>query len=500
MGIETELKFKIPDRLSPISHWGIPGANMGNESRSKLLTTYFDTKTHKLERHGLSLRVRRNGSSFVQAVKTTSAGSVGRGEWESDVKGTSPDLKKAKDTPLQHLNLKKLGRQLTPIFRTSVRRAIIPFHTKRSEIEIAIDRGRIIAGRRSSPIAELELELKRGSSSDLFWLAKTITKRSAAELYFPSKAQRGYQLARGETGTVAHAAPIKLRKSMTVAEAFQIIARSAISHFSANAVAVRSRDPEGIHQMRVGLRRLRAAISLFSEALAATRAEEIKGELKWLTNALAPAREMDVFLRERIRPIAAHAVPRRGGQAVTKDFSIKRAAAFNSAKKVVASERFRLLLISLVEWVENKQSYSRRHDMTIERYAADQVRRRLKKVCREGRQLEQLSADARHKIRIRVKKIRYALDFFESVFPDRPKAVARLSKVLEEIQDALGALNDFVAHRRLAADSALVGARPNGRAGAFVAGVVVGHEDEDANAVMKNAVKGFHRLSHLNLF
>jgi hypothetical protein len=60
--------------------------------------------------------------------------------------------------------------------------------------------------------------------------------------------------------------------------------------------------------------------------------------------------------------LGAHAVPRRGGQAVTNDFSLKRAAAFNSAKKVVASERFRLLLISLAESVENKQSYSRRHD------------------------------------------------------------------------------------------------------------------------------------------
>ena len=55
MGIETELKFKIPDRLSPLSHWGILGANIGSKSRSELLTTYFDTKDHKLERRGLSL-------------------------------------------------------------------------------------------------------------------------------------------------------------------------------------------------------------------------------------------------------------------------------------------------------------------------------------------------------------------------------------------------------------------------------------------------------------
>ena len=166
----------------------------------------------------------------------------------------------------------------------------------------------------------------------------------------------------------------------------------------------------------------------------------------------------------------------------------------------MASERFRLLLISMLEWVENKRSYSRCQDMAIEWYAADQLRRRLKKVSRKGRQLEKLPARARHKIRIRVKKIRYALDFFEAVFPDRRKSIARLSKVLEEIQDALGALNDFVAHRRLAADSALMGTRANRRARAFVAGIVVGHEDEATTAMMKNAVKGLRRLRQLNVF
>jgi hypothetical protein len=126
MGIETELKFQIPHRLGPLSHLGIPKGAIGRSSRSELVTTYFDTKDHKLERRGLSLRVRENSGSFVQAVKAATAASVGRCEWESDVKGASPDLKKTKDSPLQELNLRKLRRQLTPVFRTSVRRAIIP--------------------------------------------------------------------------------------------------------------------------------------------------------------------------------------------------------------------------------------------------------------------------------------------------------------------------------------------------------------------------------------
>ena len=220
-----------------------------------------------------------------------------------------------------------------------------------------------------------------------FGSAKAIAEHSSAELYLPSKAERGYQLARGQEGPVSRATPVKLRKSMTVPETFQIIAHSAISHFSANAVAVRNLDPEGIHQMRVGLRRLRAAISLFSKALSATRVQEIKAELKWLTNALAPAREFDVFVKERIQPIIPRIVPRRGGRAVIKDFSIKRAEAFDHAKKAVASERFRLLLVTLLEWVENRRTYSRFPKVSIEHFAIDILHRRIMKVSKDGRRL-----------------------------------------------------------------------------------------------------------------
>lgn len=204
MNIETELKFNLPGRVGPVSRWSIPAAKFGKETCSELIATYFDTKKYKLERRGLSLRVRRNGSSFVQTIKATPGASINRGEWENDIKDKTPDLKKTKHTPFDKLNAKKLSGQLSPIFRTSVRRATIPVHTRRSEIEIALDRGHIIAGRRSRAIAELELELKRGSSADLFQLAKTIAQRFRAELYLPSKADRGYRLARGELGLVSH--------------------------------------------------------------------------------------------------------------------------------------------------------------------------------------------------------------------------------------------------------------------------------------------------------
>ncbi|XIA64527.1 CHAD domain-containing protein [Bradyrhizobium sp. TZ2] len=87
---------------------------------------------------------------------------------------------------------------------------------------------------------------------------------------------------------------------MSVIEGFRAIARSTLRHFSGNADAVRNLHPEGVHQMRVGLRRLRAAISLFSKALPGAKTEGIKTELRWLTNELAPRASSTSSWRERL--------------------------------------------------------------------------------------------------------------------------------------------------------------------------------------------------------
>lgn len=104
---------------------------------------------------------------------------------------------------------------------------------------------------------------------------------------------------------------------MAVREAFDVIAYSTLRHFSLNADGVRSLDSEAVHQMRVGLRRLRAAISRFKSVLPGNSTAKIKTDLKWLTNELAPAREIDVLVRERIRPLR-HIADRSGAHARSK--------------------------------------------------------------------------------------------------------------------------------------------------------------------------------------
>jgi inorganic triphosphatase YgiF len=496
MSVETELKFRVaPRKLALLAKARLAGARRGDRSEQDLVSTYFDTTKHKLKRNGLTLRVRRADDNYVQTVKAGT--SVTRGEWEAALDDAAPDLAKTKKTPLEKLITKKLRRKLKPIFRTSVRRMAQPIRTRRSEIELAVDRGRITSGRRSEPICEFELELKDGSPADLFRIARSFERKTGAELDVRSKSEKGYQLAGSNRESARHAEPIDLDKKLSVGEAFAVIAWSTFRHFATNADAVRNLDAEAIHQMRVGLRRTRAAISLFDDMLPRAKTAKIKDELKWLTGELAPAREIDVFLQERVRPITKAGPPKRGSRAVEKKFAEKRTKAFRRASQAVGSPRFRRLLIDMLEWIETREAPSDA-DKSIGPYAAELLDRRIRKARKQGKRLNELSPAQRHKLRIRIKKIRYALDFFERLHADGDrKEIAQLSRRLKKIQSALGALNDFTAHRKMATQAALAAPQANRRAQAFASGFLVGQEHEAADGLLKAASHELQRLRPL---
>lgn len=499
MNSETELKFRLaPRELSSVLPNG--RGRRRDPSEQTLVSTYYDTKKHKLRRHGLTLRVRKVNGRYVQTVKAGGAGGVTRGEWEHDVTEPKPDLSKAKKTPLADVTTRKLPRKLKPVFQTEIQRTTQARRIQNSQIELAVDRGRIGAGRRSRPVAELELELKSGRAADLFRLARSLVRKTGAELDLRSKSERGYQLVSGDGGGGAqHAEPIQLKHDLPPQDAFRVIAHSTLRQITANADPVREMQSEGVHQMRVGLRRLRAAISLFQDILPRASTARIKTELKWLTGELAPAREIDVLVEESIRPIADQGVPRRGARAIRERFSAQRKAAFARARDAVGSTRYRRLLIDVIEWIEA----GRRHgddDRTIAAYAAEVLDRRIRKARKQGKRLNDLDPRQRHKLRIKIKKIRYAVDFFRSLYNQRDrKQLAGLSDRLKQIQSALGSLNDFMAHRELATEAALTAPPANRRAQAFASGFIVGREREAAHGLMKDAEKELHRLHRLRI-
>ena len=165
-----------------------------------------------------------------------------------------------------------------------------------------MDQGTIDTSRRSVPLCEIELELERGTATQLFDVAREITGALSARIAVKSKSERGYEIIDDKQELPAKAARIDLPAAATTRDAFKVIGLTCLKQVIDNEPALIKGDPEGVHQMRVGLRRLRAAMSLFAALLHDPQTVTIKAELKWLAGELGPAREFEVLV-QRVAPM-----------------------------------------------------------------------------------------------------------------------------------------------------------------------------------------------------
>src|SRR6266567_8459935 len=511
---EVELKLEVPThsfyRLARSSL--LQAARKRPSKPATLVSVYFDTDKLRLRDKGLSLRVRRVGRRHIQTIKQENGESgtlFSRNEWEHPIRGRQPDLDVARDAALAPVFTKKVRRGLKPIFETRVRRTTYPIQSGNSEIELTIDTGKVEAGRQSSPLCEVELELKRGESAELFKLARMLAEEVPVQLAVKSKAEHGYTLIAGGAAEAVKAAPVALTPDCSRQAAFQAIARACLRQLVANQPATLGGDPEGLHQMRVALRRLRAAVSLFADMLVDPQTEEMKTQFKWITQELGPARELDVFIQRVVRPVTDGKPNGPGVAVLAKDLQRRREEAFARACGAVESTRFRSLVLDTACWIEagdwtrNADDLTRMlRDQPIVGAAADELRRRWKKLLKTGAQLRELDPPRRHKMRLQAKTLRYASEFFAGTFPGKKAARRRQRFVagLEKLQDALGELNDIAVHAGLT--ERIVDAQDardkqfEGRAKkAFAAGRLSGHEEARIASVLKDAERAYGGFS-----
>ena len=516
---EVELKLEVPaDSLTRLSRSSLLQAARRKPSKPEILiSVYFDTDKLKLRNKGLSLRVRRVGRRHVQTIKQESDESAvlfARNEWEHQIGGRQPELDVTNDPALRPVFNKTVRRGLKPIFETRVRRTVYPIRSGDSEIELTVDKGKVEAGRQSAPLCELELELKRGESAELFKLARVLAEEVPVQLAVKSKAERGYALIAGEEPGAVKASPVALTPDWSRQAAFQAIARACLRQLVANKPATLRGDPEGVHQMRVALRRLRAAISLFADMLRDPQTEEMKTQFKWITQELGPARELHVFISRVVRPLA-HGKPNGPGVAVlAKDLQQRREEAFACACTAVESTRFRRLVLDTACWIEAGDWTRNPDDLTrmlreqpIVGTAADELRRRWKKLLKAGAQLRELDPQRRHKMRLQAKNLRYASEFFAGAFPGKKAARRRQRFVagLQKLQDALGELNDIAVHAGLTerivdAQDARDKQREGRAKKAFAAGRLSGYEEARIASVLKDAERAYGGFSKAKPF
>ena len=508
MGIENEVKFEVsPGDLEKLTAArSLRPANGQLVKHKYLVSTYFDTPKHVLRRNGVSLRVRRADKKHIQTIKAARDGiALGRGEWESRIESDKPDFRAARGTALEPLLSKSIRRDLHPIFATHIHRTLVPLRPGNSDVELALDQGHVRVGRNTTALAEVELELKNGSITDLFRTARMVAELVPAKLAVKTKSEQGYALMEDQPVNAVRASKITLRRKATLSSAFQVIGRSVLHHIAANEPAVLAGKPEGVHQMRIGVRRLRAAIWVFSKLLRSEQTEMIKRDLKWLAGKLGPVRDLDVFLNTKVHRLASAQPAISGFSELTSELVYRRDLAADAAKSAISSPRYRLLVLNALEWIEDGRwlkQLSVRDDRRTRSHAVDLFDRRTKKAKRRLKKVRRLNDHDRHKLRIAIKKLRYAVYFFESLFVDSAgaKALSRYKDHLQSLQDSLGALNDVAVHQKLLTNLGTDGDEKRSRLVNFAAGAVVGSERGEVRPLLKVAKRAARNLRRTEKF
>jgi triphosphatase len=235
----------------------------------------------------------------------------------------------------------------------------------------------------------------------------------------------------------------------------QVILRNCRQQWCANeAAALDGSDPEGVHQMRVAIRRLRSALSVFGRLFAPDQRARLSGEAKTILSSLGPARDWDVFLSELLAPLSAARPDDAGVARLAEAAQAARARGYGEARAAIRARSYTRYMLQLGHWIEacgwRAQATERGADW-LDRptgeFAAHLLGKRQRKALKLGRHFEQLSAEERHKVRIALKKLRYATEFFETLYAK--KESKPYLAALKDLQDRLGHLNDVAVAERL---------------------------------------------------
>lgn len=503
---EVELKLEIrPQDVGRLARLkALPAARLGPPRAEQIFTVYFDTDTCALRKAGLSLRLRHEGTRRIQSVKSAprdASLAADRAEDEVLLNGKGPDIAHIGDPALRAAVTRAAGgAALKPLFETQILRTTRHIKMEAGdEVELVVDVGKVRADGGDRPLAEVELELKGGRPATLYRLARALNAKAPLRVLTLTKADRGYALAGAESPAPAKATPLTLPAACNTAAAMRAVLRACLGHLMANEPAtVERQDVEGLHQMRVALRRLRTAFALFPEAFAAPPHAALVEEARWLARALGPARDLDVFKDEILKPVH-EAFPADSAFAVLAQAMEKaRALAWTEALTAVASARFTAFVLDLAALLEGEApgAANGARAQALQRPAREHAGAALEalfgKAEKLGKQLPKLSTADCHRLRRRLKRLRYAVEFFASLYPQAD--TGRYGKRLAKLQNTFGALNDAATASRIV--ESLINKTPEGaEALAWAGGLVVGWHQHTARLMRKEGAKCWQALA-----
>jgi triphosphatase len=310
------------------------------------------------------------------------------------------------------------------------------------------------------------------------------------------------------------AQPSFLPKDIEAADAYRLTLLQCKWHLTANMPAVvELRDMEGMHQLRVGLRRLRVALASFGGEFRTPQLEAIRLRAKSLANRLAPARDFDVFAEELFEPAATANGALDAFEVLRKRAQAARGKAWDDAVTQVSGHGFRIFMSDLGEAIDRRiwlgSSLGHPHatkgllafESPAMKLGDRMLTHRSKNARKRARHLESLSDVERHGLRIALKKLRYTAEFFSPFY--EKEQVAKFLARLSRMQDILGALNDVAVARKTLDELVAAGdGAPNASLAdvSFAAGIVYGWHLDRAARIWEDAVKRWKRFARTDAF
>ena len=476
--LEIELKFQVPALRRAAVRRFVLGRGQVPSRRIGLQAAYFDTPDRVLAQAGIALRLRREGRQWVQTLKGAADDGLSREEHNIPLAAGEVQRSAPQADPLRHADaavgkrlLKLLeagpGDALACIYRTDIRRLTRTLRSRYGVVELALDEGWLLAGERRLAVCELEIELLSGHPLAVLEVARRWAPRLGMWLDTRSKAERGDMLSRGASMAAPRlGSQVRLRPGQSAREALQGVIAVCRPQVLVNAAQIGSGefDPEHLHQLRVGLRRLRSAMRLFdNDPDAAALAAPLTAPVTRLFRRLGAARDGAVMEGELAHALG-HAL--RGIGAVTElpamvcqekaesptavlreagsqDLLLDLLAATLPPAPVSATAALRAV-VGTGPGVPPPLQSAPPHPVARPRLRA-QLARRLSRwhrdVLTDAAAFDQLDDAARHRLRKRIKRLRYAAEFAAGLF-DAARVRCSL-KPLRRVQARLGALNDI---------------------------------------------------------
>ncbi|MBT3358783.1 MAG: CHAD domain-containing protein [Rhodospirillales bacterium] len=446
--------------------------------------TCFDTADQQLASRNVVIEVRKVDNRYIQSVCATGISLHGvrvrRLHWENPLPTPEPDPGAVGNADLRALATPSPGSLLEPVLQCRIHRTIRHLVTpKRRAVNFALENGEFAAGDDNQKFSEIVLDTKSADGAAPFDVALDIHAKVPLRVATTSREIAALQ-ALGAGPGWRKAVPLDLPQSANVEDTLVHILHHCLDHLMDNEQITRLSDhPEGVHQMRVAMRRMRSALRIFRDVMPREQYERITDEVKWQTKSLADTRDLDVFMDEIVGPVAAAMEGEPAFAVLMKRLSEDRANARTEAREEIADPRFTTFLLETLGWIEGRKWRNRRDagatallQRPIIELSDSLLSKRFKKVRKQGRVFDTLSAEEKHQLRIDVKKLRYATDFFSSLYGR--ERVRGFTTEMQKLQDGLGYMNDVAVARDLVAHLVKTSSRntagPIARAGALVLG------------------------------